>query len=705
MTSKSILLESLLEPKKMTRSEYVDLLKDLSMGKFTIKSNKKIEYYDIPVSFDIEVSSFYDGENKVGIMYIWQLGIYGYVLFGRTWQEFEWAIEQMESILETSVDKRVMIYVHNLSYEFQFIRNRFEWEKVFALEERKPIQALTITGIEFRCSYKLSGYGLDKLPNQLVKYKNTKKTGQLDYNKVRHSWTPLSDEELEYCMYDVVVVNSYIQELIEKEGNITNIPLTKTGFVRRYCRHACYYDKGSRYSTKYHKYRDFISALTLTPEVYELCKKAFAGGFTHANAFYQGETIENVSSFDFTSSYPYVMLSEKFPMEQPVRRKIETMKDIKYYTERFCCLFELELYDVEPIVSFENYISESKCWEVKGAITNNGRIAYAEHLKICITEQDYFIITACYKWREMHIGRFLTFRREYLPADFVKSILHLYKQKTTLKGVEGKEAEYLRSKEDINSCFGMCVTDICRADIDYSLIGWAKTVPDVEEAIAKSNKSKNRFLYYPWGVWVTAYARRNLWLGIMEFKNDYIYSDTDSIKAINAEKHMAFINSYNKQVVQKLQKAANVNGFDISETCPLTIQGKPKQLGVWDYEGKYSRFKTLGAKRYMVEEDGKINITVAGVNKRAAVPYLVDTYGDRIFEAFNTELYIPKGKAGKNMLTYIDDERKGYVTDYLGNSAPYDELSCIHMEAADYSFSISAEYAQFLLGIKEEVID
>ena len=87
-------------------------------------------------------------------------------------------------------------------------------------------------------------------------------------------------------------------------------------------------------------------------------------------------------------------------------------------------------------------------------------------------------------------------------------------------------------------------------------------------------------------------------------------------------------------------------------------------MGVWDYEGRYRHFKTLGAKRYMVEEENalKVNgksynfsLTVSGVNKKSAIPYLLETYGENgIFEAFTNYLDIPPKETGKNIHTYID---------------------------------------------------
>lgn len=290
-------------------------------GVSKINTNKKISYYNIPASFDIETSSFYNPsqlgkDSKVAIMYEWTFAMYGYIVIGRTWEEFKYLYDKVVETMHINLDNRLIVYVHNLSFEFQFMRKHFDWEKIFSLTERKPVQAVTCDGIEFRCSYKLSGYSLAKLSDQLTKYKVSKDVGDLDYRLIRTPITPLTDKEINYCVDDVLVVVCYIQELIEREGDITKIPLTKTGFVRRFCRQKCLYENDDKYHKKYKKYRSLMKSLTLTVELYNQLKRAFAGGFTHASPLYAFDICHNVSSFDFTSSYPYVMISEKFPMSE-----------------------------------------------------------------------------------------------------------------------------------------------------------------------------------------------------------------------------------------------------------------------------------------------------------------------------------------------------------------------------------------------------
>lgn len=671
------------------------------------KNNKKIEYYNIPISFDIETTSFYTIQSteqieKQAIMYIWTMCIGGLIIYGRTWEEFINVYNFLVEWYNITLDKRLIIYVHNLSFEFQFIKNWFEWDKVFALEPHKPVQAITSDGIEFRCSYLLSGYGLSKLGDNLNTYKVKKLEGDLNYKLIRNCKTPLTKKEFDYCINDVLVVVAYIQELIERLKYIYNIPLTKTGFVRDLSRKYCFYGGVSKRDKNcYHKYRQFISGLTLTNDVYLQLKRAFAGGFTHANAWYVNKTLKNVYSNDFTSSYPYTMLSEEFPMSEPEKFVIKSKKDLSYNIRNYCCLFDLEIEEIESKMFYENYISESHCVDLKDAEINNGRIVKAKHLFITVTELDFKIIQKTYKWKKMRIFNCVRFKKEYLPTNFVLSILDMYEKKTALKGVENKEVEYLQSKENINSIYGMCVTDICRDEIEYKKGEWKKEKPDINEAIEKTNKSKKRFLFYPWGVWVTAYARYNLFTAIIELGNDYVYSDTDSVKFLNIKNHLDYFNTYNYNVIQKLKKAMKYHGINFERTCPSNIKGEKKQIGIWDYEGKYTRFKTLGAKRYMTEKNGEISLTVSGLNKKIAVPYLKEKYGDDIFEKFTEDLYVPAEYTGKNTHTYINYIQEGEITDYLGNTAHYKELSSVHLEAADYSLSLTEAFVKYIFGIQQ----
>ena len=657
-----------------------------------VKNNKKVEYYNIPAAFDIEVSSFREHEEKRACMYIWMFGINNLVAYGRTWEELDLFLKVLSTVLGLDENRRLCVYVHNLSYEFQFIRKRFDWNEVFLLEERKPAYCRT-GGYEFRCSMKLAGgKSLESVGKDLQKYKVEKMVGFLDYRKVRHSETPLTEKELAYCENDIRVLLSYIQEKIETDGDITKIPLTNTGYVRNYCRKACF--------KSWRRYKTLMKNLEVTPDEYGQLKRAFQGGFTHANAKYVGKVIENVASFDLTSSYPTVMVLEKFPMSRG--KHIGSVTDVEQLLqlmETKCCMFNLEVTNLRPRLFQDNPISASKCQILERHIENNGRVVFADRLKITCTEQDLYIYAQFYDWDEWEITDMVVYDKAYLPRNFVKSILKLYKDKTQLKGLVDQTVNYMISKNMINAAYGMIVTDINRKEFDYVDDAFITSAPNLESNIEKYNKSMKRFLYYPWGVWVTAYARANLFSAIIELGDDYIYSDTDSVKFINYEKHLDYFKNYGEMIMEKISDASAFHRISVDEFSPQNKSGKKVTIGLWDFEGVYDKFKTLGAKRYLVQKDGKFSLTVAGVNKKSACKYLEET-GDP-FKFFTKDLVIPADYSKRNVLTYIDDETSGLVCDYNGVVLPYREMSSIHMESTEYSFSLSDQFIKFLKGVQD----
>lgn len=725
-------------------SDIEEVLKISVNNTMTVGNNKGIYFYNIPCSFDIETTSFYIDENgqqidyaekmerkkripdynpeKRAIMYVWQFGINGNVIIGRTWEEFFDMLDIIARKLRLDEKKRLVVYVHNLAYEFQFMCKWVQWYKVFSIDLRKPIYAITENFIEFRCSYLLSGYSLANLGKQLLKYRVEKKDGDLDYSLMRNCETPLTDSEIGYCVNDVRVVMAYIQEKIENERGIQNIPITKTGYVRQFCKNNCLYLPNTH--ARNMKYYKLIHELRIANmNEFNLLQRAFQGGFTHANAYYTGAVCDDVASYDFTSSYPYVMVSEKFPMSRGVKVEIKSKEDFQKYVEqpdKYLSVFDIMFENIMTKEPHENPISISKCFKHVNAVENNGRVVCADLLCTSITNIDFDVIKMFYTWDSIKIANLHVYTKEYLPTPLVKCILDLYEKKTVLKGVDGMEIEYLKSKEMINSVYGMSVTNPLRDEYIFTGETWETDEPnpvELMEMLDHHNESGNRFLYYIWGIFVTAYARRNLFTGIHACQDDYIYSDTDSIKIVNHEQHKQYFDSYNLMVDMKLKAACEFHGIDFNKVQPKTQEGKVKKLGVWDYEGTYEHFKTLGAKRYMVQKenvlkaDGKsypISITVSGVNKVKAVPYILDDlargYTMKAFEAFEDGLHIPPEKTGKNLHTYIDDEQRGELTDYMGHTAKYFEKSSVHLEPTSYDMSMSKMYTDFLKGIKEEML-
>jgi hypothetical protein len=681
---------------KYSYKHAIDFINEASFNLTTLikkSGSKTYKVYNIPCSFDIETTSIGTEKDKQAFMYIWMFGINGVCIYGRTWEQYQELINIVVEKLELGEDKRLICYSHNLGYEFQFMRKYFRWTSVFASSQRTPIYALTDNGIEYRCSYILTNEKLEDVGKHLKKYQVEKMVGDLDYNKIRTHVTPITTKELGYCINDIKVVMCHIQEEIERCGGITKIPLTKTGYVREYVRNECFKNR--------HRYQNLMRSLTITPDEYIKLKQAFQGGFTHANAEYSNLLMEFIKSYDLTSSYPTAMVAEKFPMSKGKIVKVENPEHFFRNLNTYCCLFTVMLKDVKLKEGVGDApISKSKCTKAVGAIVDNGRIRKCEYLEMVCTEVDFQVYTKFYNFsficEEMTI-----YEKGYLPKPIVMSILKFYWDKTTLKDVEGKEQEYAQSKSMINSIYGMIVMDIVRNEIYYNDdSGWDGIDADIAEQIEKYNSSKNRFLFYPWGVWVTAYARRNLFMGILECGNDYVYSDTDSVKMLNWENHVEFIIKYNENITLKLHKAMQFHGLNADSCEPKNPKGTVKPLGIWDDDGFYVKYKTLGAKRYlMLTKDGELKLTCAGVGKKEACKYLKETY-ENPFTAFANELYIPPEHTGKMTHTYIDQNYTGNVVDYMGNMAEVNQKSSIHLEKCEFTIGMSQEYMELLADIQ-----
>ena len=682
------------------------------------KRKYKIEYYNIPCTFDIETSSFYDKDgNKAGCMYIWMFSIDDHVTIGRTWDSFLLLLDKLHDKLSLHNDfRRLVCYVQNLGFEFQWFCKRIQWAKVFAIKYREPLTALTENGIEFRCSYKLSGYNLQKMGEQLTKYNVRKMTGDLDYKKVRlpadpetgFKGTPLTKKELGYCINDVRVLSAYIREKIENEGGITKIPLTKTGYVRLYCKEHIF--GGRAHRRDYMIYRKFMEHLTLDPMEFKMLLHAFQGGFTHASTFYSNTVQKNVTSFDYCSKYPSAMIAELYPMGKGEFYVPADKRDLEKQLKKYCCVFDVRFMGLKPLILYDNYISVSKCTNILNPVVNNGRLVSADQIITTITNVDFDVIRKCYTWDKMEVGKFIRYEKGYLPTDFVNCILDFYENKTKLKDVPGMEIEYQQHKELLNSCFGCTVTNPCKPIITFKNgeVGWTEEEQDLEKQLEVYNTKKDRFLFYPWGVFITAYCRRDIWFyGIMKAGRDYIYSDTDSVKFRG--EHPGFEKEYNAMILKKITRACRYHGIDISRVAPKTKDGVVKPLGVFEFDGHYSTFSTLGAKRYAMrysrdprnkkKDRGRFKITVAGLNKEKGAAYLRKFKNP--FDLFKDDMTVPKEYSGRQTATYIDYPISGTTKDYKGNISTYNELSCLHLEETEYTMSMSGDYIDYLLDIQE----
>ena len=245
--------------------------------------------------------------------------------------------------------------------------------------------------------------------------------------------------------------------------------------MRNYCREKCLYRENSKTHSRNSYYRDLMKTLTIEEDEYHFLKQAFQGGFTHANynyvaTHYNNKIEKNVTSKDFTSSYPAVILSEKFPMSKGKKVYPKDEEEFRDYLSKYCCVFFITMHEVsQKRTVYENPISSSRCIIKSGGEVlskdireNNGRVYYAEQISMVITEIDFEIYEAFYDIGSIDYDEIVMYiyNYGYLPKPIIESTLDFYEKKTTLKDVQGKEVEYMLMKGNLNSIYGMMVTDI-----------------------------------------------------------------------------------------------------------------------------------------------------------------------------------------------------------------------------------------------------
>ncbi len=696
-----------------------------------------------PMSFDIETTGVHKFKTVKGVkkciyaasyMYKWQFGIDDTIVHGRTWPQF---IDFIDAIADYNFDPNVYrvcrVFIANLGFEFQFMNRHLikdGWTlDTFSRTARNPMTATFQKNgffIMFQDALKISNCGLSKLAKN-YSLPSKKKDGDLDYSIPRNSFTPLTDEELEYCSFDCRVLNDFFEWIyINYRDNGLPFPLTSTGLVRHDTKY--YFNKLERVATgKTKKPSNFAKYILpkLFPDTYEeysdFINNCYAGGFTHANAALAGYVINNVNGGDFTSSYPYTIMFQQFPMT-PFEPSscVTTLADVaNNYAAGVATIFKARFTGIHATTSHST-ISISKIYEYNGsiddtqkeidAIVDNGRIVYADHLTVYLTDLDYLEnIAQFYEWDDVEIFDAKTSKYGYLP-DYVRfACACFYSKKNQLKraGMDGTTA-YKLAKAFVNSIYGMMVERLNVSDIKYEDGDWFEYIDVIEglsieenaevaykRALFTESGKLRKFLSPYWGAYVTAHARGNLFKILRQINSDAIYCDTDSIYYQNPDKWQHVCDNYNRNIYDTNRKIIN----EWNNTHPADMQLDINDfidLGEFDKlnkKGNYTRFITLGAKRYLKEYDGETVATIAGLPKTALNEYAEANEQDP-FDVFRNGMKIPDCKRAHK---YNDFETSDIIVDQYGNVEEMHELASVGIFDIDFSMSLSSSYVNLLM--------
>lgn len=628
------------------------------------KSKRRIK--NLVCAFDIETSTIKDIEQAV--MYIWQLQIDNIgTIIGRTWEEYLRCLSVICNMLDE--DESIIFYVHNLSFEFQFLRGIYNFlpEEVFCMDSRKVLYcSMFEQKIMYRCSYIHSNMSLSEYTRKMG-VEHVKLSGdEFDYHETRYPWTALTHEQIAYCIHDVRGLVEALKVEMQADGDtLVTIPLTSTGYVRRDAKRAM---KQVHHLT--------VQSILPDEDLFVMLREAFRGGNTHANRYYAGRIIRNVSSADRSSSYPDVQINCRFPMSKFFHKGEATLKELDRYINVLdrALVLRVQLWGVRLCDPYWGapYLARNQCRAIRGAEYDNGRILSCDYCETTLTDVDLRILLDEYEFDNFRAYDVAYARYGSLPQPLLDETINYYKRKTELKNVKGEEIYYMKSKNKLNSIYGMMAQNPAKETILFEHNDFVEQDTPLHELLAESNK--RAFLAYQWGCWVTAWARYRLEEGIRLAGDQFVYCDTDCVKYVGAIDW----SKYNKQRI----KDSTAHG-----AWAVDPQGVRHYMGVYEQEQTAERFKTLGAKKYAYEEGGKLHITVAGVNKRKGAAELAAHGG---LDAFNEGFIFRDG--GGTESVYNDEPYGQYQID----GHMLDITSNLVIRDSTYSLGITDEYRRIL---------
>ena len=593
-------------------------------------------------------------------------------------------LDRLQNHFTDIKEKKMIIYVHNLPYDYVFLRNRLIEKYGYpinslAVKTHKYV-SLDFGFFEFRDSLILTQKSLEKLTKD-EGVKVQKAVGYWDYRKLRSPHSERTESEIYYANVDTISLCLALRSVMNSRNvNIGNCPLTSTGFIRNEAR------RRSRIITDGKKWRNKFQELALSYEDYVFLEKVFHGGYTHANRYYIGDVLYNLQSFDFSSSYPSILLYRKFPMT-PFKKGSFTIRQILETSENYAYFGMLVMKNVKfKMTEAMPSIAKAKCEILsKNAIIDNGRVISADLIAVPFSDPDLEIYLKYYDYDFANVKDVRYAKKDYLPNWFRDFVQELYYNKCTLKDTD--PINYAISKTYINAMYGMLAQKILRETIEenYENCDW-NVGNQTEEDFAKYYTNRNSFLPYQWAIWVTAYAQNNLFkLGAC--CKGWVYSDTDSCKGFDW--NLDAVREYNDNIKNIAEKV----GYGI-----VNYNNKEYVIGQAENETidyLITEFITLGCKRYcyrqtVKKKDGTIipdvlHLTVAGVPKVAVTELKndINNFGKGFIfhgELDNNEYY--KGS---------DKKRPEY---HINNDIQYIEILGEKVEVGSY---IILKYVDYVL--------
>lgn len=665
-------------------------------------------YYYTGGGFDTESTTIktVDEKGKTNIQhcfcYLFQFSVGNTVYFVRTLKQFNIFITKLINYLKNKETIKVKVFnsetkraeykniypkfifwVANLGHEFSFIKSElknFDVTNFFAKDERHPL-LIELNGVlQFRECLGLFGNSLSDIA---TKHTNLEKQSGKDfnYNLIRTSATELTDNDIKYSKYDVLILSQLhskvISELaIKQNDSAIVIPYTSTGYIRHECKEEItkskyvsdlkdLYNMNKKSNLdflKWYNSKKFVSELQ-----WNICRNySYAGGLCGSNPNEICKKLKNIWCFDLNSDYPAQMNHEKYPVgEMSVEhRNLTNENQINELIKQNIPLFAFMRVDIKAKTQ-HCVFSRHKVFnpEKSTIISVNGKIKIGKNLNVCWNDIDIETYKLAYDIKIIEVYSIWKFEGyASLPDYIIKPLNERYKAKTELK-LKGLDdtPEYINSKRYVNGFYGMCSTKEQYTETIFK-DGFCENVSRGTFLDIQKEFWLNPYIAF----WVTSYARRILIKFITKYPNDVIQYDTDSlyIKCSNRDL-LNEIYEYNKTILEKNKK--------------LFPNDKIMwDLGQWDNKEKdrFDIFIAMGAKKYVKVHDNVVTPVIAGLPKSTFETMLKDTkkYSVNKLLKICTNLlnssYNIENEYHEKLASKYDDnieEKNVKIIDYKGN--------------------------------------
>ena len=352
-------------------------------------------------------------------------------------------------------------------------------------------------------------------------------------------------------------------------------------------------------------------------------RKSYFGGIVYKNS----DVIDKIDGdlfglvYDVNSLYPSVMRARLLPYGEPLPFKGDyNLTDIDkkeyplYFQEINVKKFHIK-HGFIPNIQIRGsiYFSSSEYVKSNQYIDFDNTIKY-EPCNFVFTSKQLEYFLKSYDVEGLEFVKGYAFKGSYdIFNRYIDTFMEMKKN--------GKGAIRATAKLFLNSLYGKFGMNPMKEEriINYQ--------DEVFSTISTDSEGNNldyldKGIYLPMASFITAYAREVLLTSIEKVYDRFLYCDTDSI---------------------------HIYGYDIPS---ITIHDK--NLGAWKCEGKFTKAKYIGAKRYAEFIDNKWEIKCAGLSR--------DIMNKLTIDIFDCCEYSPK-EVKKNLENYFTKDDIFYYKD------------------------------------------